>query len=108
MYSASRSGSDSGLKKVAARANPNAAVPATVAKTNTKNAPNPSVGHGPQYWRVVGESIADQERSPRRKSSLFDRDGRSARGLTRDDFTVLEDGKPQTMVTASFVDLERE
>ncbi len=39
---------------------------------------------------------------------VTDRDGRVVRGLTRDDFTLLEDGKPQTIVTASFIDLEIE
>ena len=39
---------------------------------------------------------------------VTDRDGRVVRGLTRDDFTLLEDGKPQTIATASFVDLEIE
>ena len=39
---------------------------------------------------------------------VFDRNGTTVRGLTKDDFTLLEDGTPQTVVTASFVDLERE
>jgi VWFA-related protein len=34
--------------------------------------------------------------------------GNAVRGLTKDDFTLLEDDKPQQIITASFVDLERE
>ncbi len=39
---------------------------------------------------------------------VTDRDGRVVRGLTRDDFTLLEDNKPQSITTASFIDLEIE
>jgi VWFA-related protein len=39
---------------------------------------------------------------------VTDRNGAVVRGLTKDDFTLLEDGKPQTIATASFVDLEIE
>ena len=39
---------------------------------------------------------------------VTDREGRIVRGLTREDFTLLEDGKPQPIATASFVDLEIE
>ena len=39
---------------------------------------------------------------------VTDRNGAVVRGLTRDDFTLLEDGKPQSITTASFVDLEIE
>jgi VWFA-related protein len=39
---------------------------------------------------------------------VTDREGRIVRGLTRDDFTLLEDGKAQSIVTASFIDLEVE
>src|SRR5687768_8414616 len=39
---------------------------------------------------------------------VTDRNGSVVRGLTKDDFTLLEDGKPQTITTASFVDLEIE
>ncbi len=39
---------------------------------------------------------------------VTDRNGTVVRGLTKDDFTLLEDGKPQTVTTASFVDLEIE
>jgi VWFA-related protein len=36
---------------------------------------------------------------------VTDREGRFVRNLTRDDFELLEDGKPQTLATFSFVDL---
>src|SRR6266542_872999 len=39
---------------------------------------------------------------------VTDRNGAVVRGLTKDDFTLQEDGKPQTITTASFVDLEIE
>ena len=39
---------------------------------------------------------------------VTDSDGRFVRGLTKDDFVLLEDGKPQTISTSTFVDLERE
>jgi VWFA-related protein len=39
---------------------------------------------------------------------VTDVNGNAVRGLTKDDFTLLEDDKPQQIITASFVDLERE
>jgi len=39
---------------------------------------------------------------------VTDGDGRFVRGLTKDDFVLLDDGKPQTISTATFVDLETE
>jgi VWFA-related protein len=39
---------------------------------------------------------------------VTDVNGNAVRGLTKDDFTLLEDEKPQQIITASFVDLERE
>ena len=36
---------------------------------------------------------------------VTDRDGRFVRGLTKDDFEVLEDGKPQTLTAFTVVDL---
>lgn len=39
---------------------------------------------------------------------VTDRDGRAIRDLTKDDFTILEDGQAQVVESASFVDLEIE
>ena len=36
---------------------------------------------------------------------VTDKDGRFVTGQTRDDFEILEDGRPQTLTTFSFADL---
>ena len=41
-------------------------------------------------------------------AAVLDREGRPLRGLTRDDFTILEDGKPQPIVAFEVRDLPRE
>ncbi|HET9362077.1 MAG TPA: VWA domain-containing protein, partial [Vicinamibacterales bacterium] len=58
-------------------------------------------GQDPTVFRGRVQSIEVDVR-------VTDVNGNAVRGLTKDDFTLLEDDKPQQIITASFVDLERE
>src|SRR5688572_14300434 len=76
-----------------------------------------SLGVGIVVITARAGAQAPQEHPPTFRASVqyievdvrvTDREGRALRDLTKDDFILLEDGKPQTISAATFVNLEVE